>query len=245
MFRTLRCIGMYEHVDKFVFVFEHPMGGGQPFSLYDFLSLDNKYSPSVTARMKLALYLARTVHQIHTAGWLHKNLRSENILFFPPPHAVPNWASIAEPFLAGFGYARIDAPSEISERPSVDSWKDIYRHPSALGDPSTKFNKLMDIYAFGTIPVELAEWHSLEKILQDRKKLVLSKDTATEEITRVMGYLLHRNLAFRMGDIYSKVAMDCLSGRLWDETEIEGDGSALVTQTFYNNVVCELERCLV
>jgi len=102
----------------------------------------------------------------------------------------------------------------------------------------------MDIYAFGTILVELAEWQSLKTIVS--KHLVLRKDTPTEEVAQVKRYLLHQDMAFRMGDIYSAVAIRCLSGQHLDiEAETTGDCDALMRQNFYHSVVRELEKCIL
>ena len=65
-------------------------------------------------------------------------------------------------------------------------------------------------------------------------------DTPTEEIAQVKWYLLLRNPAFRMGDIYSQVAMDCLSGKLWDETETDWDIDTLGTASELLQEVCRL-----
>ncbi|KAJ4289987.1 hypothetical protein N0V88_006788, partial [Collariella sp. IMI 366227] len=39
---------------------------------------------SLRRRPKLAQALAKTILQLHTAGWLHKNLRSDTIIFLAP-----------------------------------------------------------------------------------------------------------------------------------------------------------------
>lgn len=38
--------------------------------------------PSLDDRFKLAFQLASFLDKLHSVGWVHKNLRSENILFF-------------------------------------------------------------------------------------------------------------------------------------------------------------------
>lgn len=67
----------------------------------------------------------------------------------------------------------------------------------------------MDIYAFGAVLVEIAEWAPLADIL--RKKVALNEHTSTEDISKAKEYLLHRNMAFRMGSIYRQVTIDCRS----------------------------------
>src|SRR5208282_5911867 len=103
----------------------------------------------------------------HRAGWLHKDLRSENVLFFLPREnsniKAPE-SKISNPILVGFSFARFASPSEISEQPSADPKRDIYRHPSAMGEPSVSFNSTVDVYSLGTILVEIAEWRALKHI---------------------------------------------------------------------------------
>ena len=50
-------------------------------SLLELLYLDTK-KPELNERISLALALTETLQQLHTSGWLHKGIRSENVLFF-------------------------------------------------------------------------------------------------------------------------------------------------------------------
>ena len=101
----------------------------------------------------------------------------------------------------------------------------------------------MDIYAFGTLLVEIAEWAPLTDIIKN--KISINQKTSTEEIARVRQYLLNRNVAFRMGTIYREVTMNCLGGNICDETESYVDQEAVVRDNFYGKVVRELEKCVI
>jgi hypothetical protein len=251
-FRSLHCRGFFEDNEKgkFAFVYNHPPGseGQRPVSLLDLLR-DANYTPSVTSRIKLALDLTKTLKHFHTAGWLHKNLRSENVLFFPPPDSPPSWKSIESPFLAGFGFARFDAPSEISEQLSTEPAWDIYRHPSALGEPSASFSKAMDVYSLGVILVELAEWRALKSMVTE--VVDVTKDASLAQVSEVRPYILRKTgesgkLAFRMGEIYSRVAVDCLCGGPEDEgaANTAEDGFSSPSSAM-ERAVRDLERCVV
>ena len=48
-------------------------------NLYELIPIVRKCS--LRDRMRIGLILAEAVLQLHTAGWLHKSIRSENILF--------------------------------------------------------------------------------------------------------------------------------------------------------------------
>ncbi|KAL8804433.1 MAG: hypothetical protein Q9182_002538 [Xanthomendoza sp. 2 TL-2023] len=134
-FRSLRCKGIVHETEssRIAFVFELPEE--ENFQPPRPLRTMFGGSPSVADRVQLALKITESVRRFHTAGWLHKNLRSENILLWSPGHL-----GFSCPVLAGFAFARLDSPSELSEQPSTDPQRDIYRHPEAMGDASTLFS---------------------------------------------------------------------------------------------------------
>lgn len=171
-FRTLHCRGFYEDYEKgqYGFVFDRPAGSDfnkPPVSLLQMFRLKN-FLPSQTQRVGLARILASALSQLHSAGWLHKSLRADNILFFPSLSNASGHKfgiNFDEPYLVGYEYARFDSSSEVSEQPSSNPEHDIYRHPSAIGDYSESFNRLFDIYALGLIFLEIAQWRPLKKIV--------------------------------------------------------------------------------
>lgn len=120
-FLTLRCKGIYEDVEnsQFCFVYElpsfcqRPLDAKPPPSLLDYI--DTRFKPSVTARVRLAHRLALSVRRLHEEGWLHKGIRSENILLLKPRQDGPR--SLENPQLAGFDFARREGPGEYSEKP--------------------------------------------------------------------------------------------------------------------------------
>jgi len=171
-FRTLHCRGFFEDYEKaqYAFVFDRPAGADPnkaPVSLLQMFRLKN-FLPSQTQRVRLAQILANALSQLHSAGWLHKSLRADNILFFPSRLKAgghKSGISLDEPYLVGYEYARFDGTSEVSEQPSSNPEHDIYRHPLAIGDYSESFNRLFDIYSLGLIFFEIAQWRPLRKIV--------------------------------------------------------------------------------
>ncbi|MCJ1231358.1 hypothetical protein MMC12_008035 [Toensbergia leucococca] len=260
-FMTLHCLGFLEDDEHFVFVFEYPTSGlppptengdptklAQPISLLDILR-DSKQQPSVTARISLTLAIANTLLALHTAGWLHKELRSENILFFPvmaPPSCTTkvNYDLLSRPYLTHFAFSRASSPAEISEQPSSSPQHDIYRHPSALGEPSTSFNAHMDIYSLGTIMVEIAEWRALKVVV--RRQVDVSKTNVNvplAEIAKVPEWLMREKiltgaLGFRMGDVFAQFAEACLRID-------EGQKEASESLSMLRDGVRALGRCIV
>lgn len=151
--RSLPCKGLARDDDgaKVAFVFDAPSSTSFPQSLRDLFS---RSIPSVTERIRLALQLTQSIKYFHTAGWLHLNLRSENVLFWSSDTAIP---SLSQPVVAGFTFSRPDSPREFSEEFYYDSPRDIYRHPNAMGGPSESFSAAKDVYALGTVLLEIGE----------------------------------------------------------------------------------------
>lgn len=164
---------------------------------------------------------------------------------------------------AGFTCSRLDSPSEISEQPSIDPQRDIYRHPEAMGEPSTSFSAAKDILALGTILLEIGEWRSLKSLVEgvvDGAK----PDVALIELAKIKPFLLDNRpkggLAtpkFPMRDIYISVAKMMISGKVPEQVEDvpkrrgEKDQSypnasgEIFTPNLLDVAMRELDRCLI
>lgn len=69
--------------------------------------------PSLGWRFHLAKKLARSVIFLHACGWIHKNIRSEYVLFFPDPQhpqirRTYDGMGYEHPFILGYEYSRPD-----------------------------------------------------------------------------------------------------------------------------------------
>ena len=247
---TLKCLGFFEDGERFVFLYKYPdevLTGtdpcplSRPKSLLDLLRDSTIRSPSATTRLAITLNLCRTILTLHTAGWLHKDLRSENILFFSQARPDESTAFWSQLYLTGFAFSRSDTPDAISEYPSADPQRDIYRHPNALGEPSTSFQKHMDLYSLGTIMVEIAEWKALKRLVV--KCVDVSKpekDVPLSAIAAIPRWLLEKKVEsgdakFRMGDVYGEAIARCL--KYGTETEAQDPLSDVLV------MVKSLEQC--
>jgi hypothetical protein len=246
-FSTLQCLGFLEEDDKFAFVYQYPVDSfvpdaKTPQTLQDLLRDAKMQPPSVTVRMKLALEICRTVLTIHTAGWLHKNIRSENILLFPALHTSNSPSSLGSPYLAGFTFSRANSPIEISDQASDDPLLDIYRHPDALGDPSTSYAAHMDLYSLGVVLIEISEWRPLKHII--KKHLDVTKpgvQVSLNEFAGIRNWLVQNQISnahvgFRMGEIFEKGVSLLLNGPVGQE---QGEDDA------FGRFVLELSKCHV
>jgi serine/threonine protein kinase len=161
--------------------------------------------------------LASAVMCLHLADWLHKAIRSENILFFGDSMAD---AGSTLPYLVGFEYSRPDTPGERTED-IVDKDEYVYyRHPDAhfvpvadLEQPlggAGRYSKVYDIYSLGVILVELGLFKSARSIV---RSYTGSRAAITGEGIRKA--LLDEGMAdlkFHMGEVYANAARVCLDG---------------------------------
>jgi hypothetical protein len=252
-FQSLTCRGLLEDDQRLGFVYQYPSlshSPGEPRSLLELFSAkDGIEPPSLSDRMRLALRIAQVVRNFHQTGWLHKGLRSENILFFNTKDVTAAVRS-TDFVLGGFNFARFGAPTEISEQPSADPKHDIYRHPSALGQPAVSFDESMDAYSLGTILLEIAEWRALQYLL-DSVVDVRAESVPLDRIAAVRQHLLSgkgkggtSKLRTKMGDVYTSVCVMCLSGK-FDDTEGDDLSEGKGQESLVNRAVRQLQSCRV
>ncbi|KAI9762165.1 MAG: hypothetical protein M1840_001460 [Geoglossum simile] len=202
-FRVLACRGWIHcpESQSFGFVFQLPPGDVKSSSLQTYLAGKSSDGPALEDRFKLAHTIALSLSQFFAVGWVHKSLRSGNIMFFHPDGIGPDWAS---PWLMGFDYCRPE--SEFSSQDAADSFEmNIYRHPEQWGYPTEHFSKKHDIYALGVMMLEIGYWKSAVK---------LSLSSESKNGRYVMDSHIRsassRRLRIAMGSRYQKVVLACL-----------------------------------
>ncbi|CAM1504897.1 Fc.00g024880.m01.CDS01 [Cosmosporella sp. VM-42] len=192
-------------------------------------------------RFVVAQMLARALMYLHLADWLHKAVRSENVIFF-----VDDEGSVQSnlPYLIGFEYSRPDVLGEQTE--NVDEKPDhkYYRHPKALAVPIAdlkqplggpgRYSKVYDIYSMGVVLLEIGLFATADRIVREHLE---SNDQAPEEIRKVLVEKAIPDLRFAMGDVYADAALACLDGSL------DKFANQSLHQAFYKNVVRQLDVC--
>ena len=242
-FHTPPCIGYFNDApqNRFGLVFRRPTGPSSshaPASLFDLL-FDEK--PSLSARVQLAQTLATAVQHLHSTSWIHKAIRSQNVVFFTDP-GNPD---LSTPFLCGFGLARPAQNIDMTERPDSTPLFNLYRHPLAHGDAATEgiggFKKAFDIYSLGIVLLETALWMPLHRVLRIESENVQSyfRPGVTKKIR---GVLLRDSRFLDMvraaaGDTFGDVVKVCLEGFAEGESESG--------EKFHEEVVVRLERILI
>ncbi|KAK3387732.1 hypothetical protein B0H63DRAFT_470807 [Podospora didyma] len=199
---------------------------------------------SLGRRFLIAKALSRAVIYLHNADWLHKAIRSENILFF-----VETMADLASalPYLVGFEYSRPDALGEQTEHMTQKEEHKFYRHPKALAVPVADLNqplggggtysKVFDIYSFGVVLVELGLFISARGIVETY--MGSKANPTSEEIRNLLLEKAIPKLRFLTGEIYANAARVCLDGHF---DQFGRESQALHT-AFYNNCVRQLDLC--
>ncbi|MCJ1403382.1 hypothetical protein MMC11_006605 [Xylographa trunciseda] len=226
-FHAPDCLGYFDDPDsdrdRFGLVFKKPARSLSARSaLVTLHGLFQGRKPSLTARIKLASSISNSISYLHSTDWLHKGLRSQNILFFDDPAHV----NLANPYLCGFDYSRPAEASNLTQAPPQDPEQDIYRHPdvqgSALRDgKSGGFKKSHDVYSLGIILMEIAAWKPIDQILaidylHKAKPAVVRRVRAT--ILETSRYL--DDIEAEAGDVFRQVCSACFHG---EETTSTGE----------------------
>ena len=115
-------------------------------------------------RMCIASALCEALLNLHSIGWYHKAIKSENILLFSQDSEMNNRRSYTAwqlhyPYLVGFDCSR---PSAAETRCTVDFTpsNNIYRHPDRWGRP-VPFQRHYDIYALVSFIFSTSRFHGL------------------------------------------------------------------------------------
>jgi hypothetical protein len=226
--------------------------------------------PRVTQRIAIAKAIANCILYLHSVNWLHKGLRSHNIVFFPEKEpstntkAPPdNKINYSKPYISGFDFARPARPEEQTEIP-VDSLEfNLYRHPSTqnagLG-PREAYRKSFDVYSLGVILVELAHWKTVDRVLgidlgagahEGAPRARPRPKTAAGVRDRLLDELQVAALGAAMGEAYERAAWKCLAGgaelgiELGEDEICDGRVAARLSMAFYEEVVKKLEEIKV
>ncbi|PMD18488.1 hypothetical protein NA56DRAFT_647924 [Hyaloscypha hepaticicola] len=274
--RTLKCIGYIHDSPRncWWIAFEYPMmipaavSSEAPVSLLDLFAHKTANRPPLESRIFLAGNLASSVSSLFNSGWLHKSIRSENILFpqLAPLNSDASLGVLASPFLTGFEYSRQHMERSLGKPWHKDINRAIYRHPFYQGQSPGPYRIQYDMYSFGLILVEIARWMPLSSFLDNRAasnpnpntpQLSTNMQSFTEsdarELQKRILYFVDREMAFRVGTRYRDAVRWCLTHA--DEKMESGlqeglDNGVLATAEvdwrsaleFYNNVVVPLER---
>lgn len=238
-----------------------------PVSLHTILQPKAKFRPPLEQRYALASRLCSTLSELYSSSWLHKGIRSDNILFgvhFAPilPSATQTDAILRTMLLCGFDYSRQESEwSTVDKsRLSGEVATALYRHPNYQGDAAQGYKMQYDIYSLGLVLVEIALWVPLSTFL-DGKPSSSSTQSRTGDATINLSpnmevfyaphaALLKRRvinrvdteLAFRVGSAYYNAVKFCLEFADKQHAIDSFDFPSHPALEFYDNVVTPLSR---
>ncbi|EHK47584.1 hypothetical protein TRIATDRAFT_157395 [Trichoderma atroviride IMI 206040] len=268
-FRTPHCIGFFDKADPDVpeddvdildrrlgLVFERPDSQDvhdtlPPVSLRELLLDATVRKPRVTDRIKLAHALSNCLLYLHAVNWLHKGIRSHNMLFFKTRTGHVDYSQV---YLSGFDFSRPGGPEEVTDIPGVDAEHDLYRHPRAQanrGKLRERSKKSFDIYSLGVILVELAHWKPVEGVLGIEMRLAQGQ---SDVVRQVRGDLLAperiADLGAEMGEKFEEAARRCLVGERElglepGDDETADEVASRLSGTYYDDVVKKLAEIVV
>ena len=224
---AFQCLGFLddEERNRMAFLFKLPRGVS-PKSVPGLKSLAGyietfkpplKMSP-LEQRFTLARDLCQTVRNIHECGWIHKDIRSRNIILVPQEQTSTNSTSSDEGhkfalYLKGFEFSRPEQ-GRSSLKANFDSKINVYRHPKRQGAPVERFDQEHDIYAVGVVLLEIGLWKTVTSIFERHIQRALRGESVIEpeDIKDELLKLARKYLPMEMGTKYCQAVQKCLSG---------------------------------
>ncbi|KAK4107345.1 hypothetical protein N656DRAFT_840443 [Canariomyces notabilis] len=162
-FGLLRCEGLLgltepqnRRLTSLDVVYRAPRCKQPPITLRQLLL--NQQEVSLTAVVNLAKQLVTSVSYIHACDFVHKNIRPENVILFPPSTNPRN--PIGTAYLLGCTHFR-----SITHETNLygdSAWhRNLYRHPARQGlEIFNEYIMQHDIYSLGVCLLEIGLWKS-------------------------------------------------------------------------------------
>ncbi|KAF2021702.1 hypothetical protein BU24DRAFT_417336 [Aaosphaeria arxii CBS 175.79] len=251
--RTLDCAGVIVTRDKETeYRFIYQLKARRAFTLTDLLKAATRDNLNglhrdlwaLDEKFALARQLSRAVLYLHLAGWLHKGIRSNNVIFCADDETGIN---LTEPYLVGFEYSRADlARNETETVQSTEEIDNAFRHPDTQGLPTERleFHRTFDIYGLGMVLLDIGSKRSVANLRVKFASINANKGGWTAVAFRkwLLDSALDSDmtgLTARMGPIYVSIIKTCLSGNF--AAKYSGD----LNVAFYMEVVRKLQLCVV
>ncbi|KAL8738211.1 MAG: hypothetical protein Q9181_000982 [Wetmoreana brouardii] len=239
------CIGFLEQENhsRFAFLFRIPrelslVSETKINSLSTHIENTKSSQMQLDQRFSLAYDFCRAVLSIHACGWVHKSIRSSNIILIPNRSSSKSISSsyngddttqplpgeeekkeptsiiqTYRPYLKGFEFSRPEK-SNSSSRVDLDCHKNLYRHPSRQGAPTEYFTKEHDLYAVGVVMLEIGMWKTVSatyaSALSDTRKGNPFPDAKKVQLQLMR--LAKMELPRLMGTKYAQAVRKCIGG---------------------------------
>ncbi|KAF2763648.1 hypothetical protein EJ03DRAFT_332560 [Teratosphaeria nubilosa] len=143
---------------RFGFLFEPPAKStAEAQSLH---SLFRHRAKRPRQRVHIAVQLSESMLIFHLVDWLHKDMRSANVLFFTREPDSQKGRGLGQAFISGFEFARRSLFDSTTTGSISLKWA-FYTHPDYLGLKKEGYNRSYDIYSLGIILFELPYWKQI------------------------------------------------------------------------------------
>lgn len=229
------------------FVFSLPNHLSEPRSLRK-LILTDFAAQALDDRFLLATQLAKAVMFVHSAGFVHKNIRPETILILQDDKKE------LQTVLTGFQNFRLDEGRTLLRGDAL--WEtNLYRHPTRQGvQPEEMYSMQHDIYSLGVCLLEIGISDSLvlygsnesptaNALLTDKIDApVKNARKRAFETKRALVGIAEDLLPAKMGRKYTEIVVTCLTcldksdNSFGDEAEFLDENGLLVGVRFIEKV---------
>ncbi|EWC47689.1 hypothetical protein DRE_02889 [Drechslerella stenobrocha 248] len=222
-------------------------------TLYDHLLSDP--APALGDRFFIAWYLASTISDIHTSGWVHKGICARGILIspsskMPKPYLVgwtaarPHNKQLQEGSLSFGIRIRQQDSHKTQQVPSLES--QLYMHEERYGRPVRGFESKHDIYSLGVVLLEIGLWAPIGKVFEKACQTAKEKNQLTP-YTIVLKNLLKKaqegELPRAMGQEYGRLVRRCLETNFEVADEEDDEKHTVLISQFQSLVVDRLQDC--
>jgi hypothetical protein len=180
---------------------------------------------SLSAIMRLAKQLVRSVCYVHTFDFVHKNIRPENVIVFQQDEDA---LELGDSYLIGFTeFRNVNFQTNLM---GDKAWhRSLYRHPSRQGlHVLQQYVMQHDIYSLGVCLLEIGLWQSFVSYQNHDGEMVpvagaalglnlSDEDFAMAHLGTTVGIKDHmislakECLPPRLGDMYTHIVLACLT----------------------------------
>jgi len=171
-------------------------------------------------------------------GWLHKNVNSSNVVFFPHGNRPP-LGFIDQPYIIGFNHSRPNEPMGFTERPREGANERDYQHPEYLQN-HYRYRLSFEYYNLGFVLLVIGLWRSLASLTKDWRG---GYDEFGWRVLHEKIFMLKH----RVGSKYHDAVRRCLTGDFGMQEQDEDSDvyRTAIRSQFEELVVRELGQCVV
>lgn len=248
-FGVLPCKGILKSASGNRFVFSLPPNHSNPENLRSLLLTHLPSSP-LDEKFSLAKQLAKAVMFVHSAGFVHKNIRPETIFLLRDKDS-----QMPLTFLTGFERFRLAEGK--TQHQGDDLWDtNLYRHPARQGvQPEQDYTLQHDIYSLGVCLLEiglgssLVLWKVGEATSEPNPEILTTEIPTSKDkrknafnMKRALVRIAQEKLPSRMGRKYAGITAVCLTcldktdNSFGDEKEFLDENGILVGVRFIEKV---------